>query len=259
LIDGLYFEEHGPAEAPPLILSAGLGGLRAYWAPNLPALAQRHRVILYDHRGTGRSDRALPLNLNVEDMADDVLALMDGIGIERAHFLGHAAGAAIGLTLAAQNPERLKSLVAVNGWSRLDPHFARCFEARLALLRDSGVRAYLRAQPLFLFPAAWVSQHNEQLDRELEEQLAHFQGAETLETRIAALQAFYIDDRLGEIGTPVLALAAKDDMLVPWTCSPAYADRLPNGSVALMDWGGHACNVTDPATFNQIVLEFLRS
>jgi aminoacrylate hydrolase len=259
LIDGLYFEEHGPAEAPALILSPGLGGSGAYWAPNLAALAQGHRVILYDHRGTARSDRALPRNLTVEDMADDVLALMDGIGIERAHFLGHAAGAAIGLMLAVRNPERLLSLVAVNGWSRLDPHFARCFEARLALLRDSGVRAYLRAQPLFLFPAPWISEHNEQLDRELEDHLAHFRGVETLETRIAALQAFYMDDRLDEIDTPVLALAAKDDMLVPWTCSPAYADRLANGSVALMDWGGHACNVTDPATFNRLVLEFLRS
>jgi aminoacrylate hydrolase len=259
LIDGLYFEEHGPADAPPLILSAGLGGSGAYWVPNLTALAQNHHVILYDHRGTGRSDRALPRNLTVEDMAGDVLALMDGIGIERAHFLGHAAGAAIGLTLAVRNPERLLSLVAVNGWSRLDPHFARCFEARLALLRDSGVHAYLRAQPLFLFPATWISERHEQLDRELEDHLAHFQGVETLETRIAALQAFYIDDRLGEIKTPVLALAAKDDMLVPWTCSPAYADRLAKGSVALMDWGGHACNVTDPTTFNRLVLEFLRS
>lgn len=259
MIDGLHFEEHGPADAPPLILSAGLGGSGSYWAPNLAALAQGHRVILYDHRGTGRSDRALPRNVTVEHMADDVLALMDGLGIDRAHLVGHAAGAAIGLTLAVRNPERLQSLVAVNGWSRLDPHFARCFEARLALLRDSGVRAYLRAQPLFLFPAPWISEHNDQLDRELEDHLVHFQGAETLESRIAALQAFYVDDRLGEIDTPVLALAAKDDMLVPWTCSPAYADRLSNGSVALMDWGGHACNVTDPATFNHITLEFLRS
>ena len=54
-----------------------------------------------------------------------------------------------------------------------------------------------------------------ELDRELEGHLAHFQGVETLENRIAALHAFYVDDRLDEIDTPVLALAAKDDMLVP--------------------------------------------
>ena len=57
---GLFYEEHGPPDGPPLLLSPGLGGSGAYWAPNLAALAERHREILYDHRGTGRSDRALP-------------------------------------------------------------------------------------------------------------------------------------------------------------------------------------------------------
>lgn len=256
---GLWYEWHGREDGEVLILSPGLGGSARYWKPNLAALSEEYRVLAYDHRGTGRSDRALPRNVTVEDMADDVLALMDGLGIGRAHFLGHAAGAAIGLALALRDPDRLASLAAVNGWSRLDPHSARCFEARMALLRDSGPRAYLRAQPLFLFPAVWISEHATELDRELEGQLAQFPGAEMMEARIAALQAFHIHDRLDEIETPILAVAAKDDMLVPWTCSPAYADRLANGSVALMDWGGHACNVTDPATFNHLVLEFLRS
>jgi aminoacrylate hydrolase len=259
VIAGLHFEEHGPADGPPAILSAGLGGTGAYWRPNLAALAAAHRVILYDHRGTGRSDRALKPGLQVEDMADDVIALMDALGLERAHFIGHAAGALVGLMLASRSPERIASLVAVNAWTRLDPHFARCFEARLALLRDTGPRAYLRAQPIFIYPATWSSEHRNQLDVELEEQLAHFQGSDNLEKRVAALQAFYLDDRLAEIRTPVLAIAAKDDVLVPWTCTPAYADRIPSATVRLMDWGGHACNVTDPAAFDALVLDFLRS
>ncbi|MEA3054133.1 MAG: aminoacrylate hydrolase [Sphingomonadales bacterium] len=259
MIGGLYFEEHGPAEGPPVILSAGLGGSGAYWRPNLAALARDHRVILYDHRGTGRSDRTLPAAHMVEDMAEDVIVLMNGLGLPSAHLIGHAAGGLIGLTLALRAPERLSSLVVVNGWTRLDPHFARCFEARLALLRDTGPRAYLRAQPIFIYPATWSSEHRNELDAELDDQLAHFQGSENLEKRVAALQAFYLDDRLGEIATPLLALAAKDDMLVPWTCTPAYADRIPTASTRLMDWGGHACNVTDPDGFNRLVLEFLRS
>jgi len=259
VIEGLYFEAHGPADAPPLILSAGLGGAGAYWRPNLAALAADHRVILYDHRGTGRSDRALPPNPTVDDMADDVVALMDGLELVNAHFVGHAAGGLVGLLLAGRSPERLKSLVVVNGWTRLDPHFARCFEARLALLRDTGPRAYLRAQPIFIYPATWSSEHRNELDSELGDQLAHFQGSENLEKRVAALQAFYLDDRLDEIRTPILAIAAKDDMLVPWTCTPAYADRIASASTRLMDWGGHACNVTDPDAFNALVLDFLRS
>jgi aminoacrylate hydrolase len=259
VIDGLYFEAHGPAEGPAVILSAGLGGTGAYWRPNLAALAKDHRVILYDHRGTGRSDRTLPATHDVEDMADDVIALMDGLGLPSAHFIGHAAGGLIGLTLALRASERLSSLVVVNGWTRLDPHFARCFEARLALLRNTGPRAYLRAQPIFIYPATWGSEHRDAIDAELEDQLAHFQGSDNLEKRVAALQAFYLDDRLGEIRTPLLAVAAKDDMLVPWTCTPAFADRIAGAKVALLDWGGHACNVTNPHAFDALVLEFLRS
>ncbi len=76
---------------------------------------------------------------------------------------------------------------------------------------------------------------------------------------MAALQAFHLDDRLDEIRTPLLAIAAKDDVLVPWTCTPAYADRIPSATTRLMDWGGHACNVTDPGAFNALALDFLRS
>jgi aminoacrylate hydrolase len=259
VIEGLYFEEHGPTDGRPLILSAGLGGAGAYWRPNLEALAGRHRVILYDQRGTGRSDRVLPMDHTVDQMADDVLKLMAALGIERADFVGHALGGAIGLTLAAEAPERLGKLVVVNGWTRLDPHIARCFSVRMELLRHGGPEAYVRAQPIFLYPAAWCSAHAPELDLEFQHQLAHFQGHENLENRIAALQAFYLDDRLPAIGTPLLALAAKDDMLVPWTCSQAYAGRIASASIRLMDWGGHACNVTDPDAFNRLVLEFLRS
>ena len=257
MILGLHFEEHGPAGAPPLILSAGLGGSAAYWQPNLAALAERHRVIAYDQRGTGRSDRRLPAGHDLEAMADDVIALMTGLGLERAGFVGHALGAAIGLTLALRAPERLAWLVAVNGWARLDPHTARCFEIRQDLLRDTGPRAFLRAQPIFLYPATWISEHRNALDVELESQLAQFQGEANFETRLAALQAFHVADRLGEVGTATLAIAAKDDMLVPWTSSADLAEKIPGARVALMDWGGHACNVTDPQGFNQILRDWL--
>ena len=257
MIAGLYHEEHGQPDATPVILSSGLGGSAAYWDPNLEALARHHRVILYDHRGTGRSDRALPPHLTVGDMAADVVALMDGLGIERAHLVGHAAGGLIGLSLALSAPERLSSLVVVNGWSSLDRHSARCFEARLALLRGSGVRAFLRAQPIFLYPAVWISEHSQELDSEFEHQNVTFPSIDAVEARIAALQSFNIDERLHALSTPILALAARDDMLVPWSCSRALVNRAPTASIELMEYGGHACNITEPARFNQIISAWL--
>lgn len=255
-IAGLYLEEHGPADGPPVILSSGLGGSAAYWTRNLAALAERHRVICYDHRGTGRSDRALPAGLDVEDMAVDVLALLDGLGIERASLIGHAAGGVIGLSLALSHPGRLASLVVVNGFASPDPHFVRCMETRLALLLHSGVLAFVRAQPFFLYPARWISENRARLEAEEASNVAHFQGTANVEARIAALAGFDITDRLHAIETPVLLIAAEDDMLVPDLCSEKLERGLPHARLERMR-GGHACNVTEPDEFNRHVLEFL--
>lgn len=255
-IAGLYWEECGRADGPALILSPGLGGSAAYWAPNLDALAAGHRLILYDHRGTGRSDRALPAGLGVDDMADDVIALMDGLGLASAGLIGHAAGGVIGLSIAARFPDRLDRLVIVNGWAAPDPHFARCMETRLALLRGSGVRAFVRAQPIFLYPARWITANIARLEAEEAGQIEHFQGEANVAARIAALAAFDLAALPGPVATPALLIAAEDDMLVPDICSERLAEALPNAQLEFM-LGGHACNVAEPAIFDKIVCAWL--
>lgn len=257
LAGGIYYEEHGSGS--PLVLSAGLGGSGGYWTPNLAALAAAHRVIVYDHRGTGRSDPALPETVSIDDMALDVIAVMDAAGIERADLVGHALGGIIGLALARIAPARLKKLAVVNGWAKTDPFTRRCFDARLHILNSGGPKAYLDAQPIFLFPAPWISENGERLARETEGHLAHFQGEETLKKRIAAIAAFDATPWIGSLSVPILALAARDDMLAPYTASERLAAANDNITLSLMEWGGHACNVTDPDTFNRIVLDFLRS
>lgn len=254
---GLYYEEYGRPDGIPLILSAGLGGSGAYWSPNLDALARHHRVIRYDHRGTGRSDRALPATVTVAQLGDDLLALIDALGAGRADIVGHAAGGVAGLALALKAPERVGRLMLVNAWSKADPHFARCFDTRLALLRDSGPEAYLHAQPLFLYPATWISANADRLAEEEAQHLAHFAGAEAYEKRIAALRAFDVDARLASVAVPTLVIASTDDMLVPFTASQRLAAGIPGARMVTMAWGGHACNVTDPDGFNRILLAFL--
>ena len=253
----LYYEVHGAEDAPPLILSSGLGGSANYWAPNIPALAEQYRVIAYDHRGTGRSDRALPDTVSVEDFAADILAFMDALEIPVATVIGHAAGGVAALALALLAPQRIDKLVVVNGWASPDPHFLRCFAARLALLRGSGPEAYLRAQPLFLYPPNWISANDALLEAELPDQLAHFPGAATMEKRIAALAAFDVSERLRDIHRPVLVVVSDDDMLVPSNAGVALANGLPIAGFCRAEHGGHAVNVVDPDAFNSFVLAWL--
>ncbi len=254
---GIHWEEHGQPDGPAILLSSGLGGSGRYWQPNLAALGAGHRVITYDHRGTGRSDAQVPGDLTVDAMAADVVALMDAIGLERCTFIGHALGGHIGLALALSASERLERLVVINGWAKLDPHTARCFDTRLALLKDSGPRAYLHAQPLFLYPPQWISDHHDRIQDEEEAMLAHFPGAEMIQRRVAAVRRFNIAGCLDEIRVPTLLVASDDDMLVPPSASEKLAAGIPGAQLARMAAGAHACNVTRAEHFNMWLLDWL--
>lgn len=249
---GLWYEWQGPEHGEVLILSPGLGGSGSYWAPNLAALSRKHRVLVYDHRGTGRSGALPEGEVSIASMAADLLALMEELGIRRPYFLGHAIGGMIGLELG----DTLAKRIVVNGWSRLDPHTERCFDVRLRILRSIGPKAYVEAQPIFLYPAGWSSMNSGMLDLEAEHQLERFPPVGTVERRIAAAKAFELRPRPG---CPTLLIAAADDVLVPSHCSELLAVELADARVARLDWGGHACNVTEPDGFNRLVLRFLRS
>ncbi len=258
-VDGVYYEQHGGpiAGREVVLLSSGLGGSGAFWAPQMDALTAKYPVVLYDHRGTGRSVRELPSPYAVQDMADDMVKVMDALGLERAHVVGHAAGGNAGLALALSHPDRLGKLVVVNGWSRPDPHIRRCFDTRIHLLNDSGVQAYVHAQPIFLYPATWLSENHARLEAEEPHHVAGFPTREVMLARIQALLDFDIDARLPEISHPVLVSASADDMLVPVGCSQRLAERLPNAVLDIVPWGGHGFTVTAPDAFNASLVAFL--
>ena len=256
--DGLYFEVHdGPTDAHTVLLSAGLGGSAAFWAPQLEALTGQFRVILYDHRGTGRSDRSLKPDHSVASMAEDIIAVLDATGTERAHLVGHAAGGNAGLQLALDHPQRLDRLVVVNGWSRPDPHVARCFAARIRLLEAFGPTAYVEAQALFLYPPDWISQNDALLKTQDRHHIQNFLRTDVMLARIGALLAFDIDERLGEISHRVLVSASADDMLVPPLLSRRLAEGLPNATLDVVPWGGHAFTATASGAFNARLVAFL--
>ncbi|CAN7190458.1 pyrimidine utilization protein D [Variovorax sp. LjRoot84] len=254
----LHYEVHGPAEGEAVLLSSGLGGSAGFWQPQLAALiGAGHRVIAYDQRGTGRSPADLQADYAIADMARDLIEILDATSTPRCHLMGHALGGLVGLQLALDAPSRVASLVLVNAWSKPNPHSARCFDARLALLGACGPRAYVEAQPIFLYPAAWCAAHAQRVADEVEHALAHFPGEANMRARIGALRAFDVDARLAEIAAPALVAAATDDVLVPWTCSQRLAEGLPHGSLECVPHGGHAHSVTEAELFNRSLLAFL--
>ena len=249
-------ETAGP-DAPCVVLSSGLGGAAAFWRPQLPALASDRHVLAYDHRGTGRNPADLGAGTSIAAMAEDVRAIMDAAGVAWADFVGHALGGLIGLELARVHPARVRRLVVVNGWARPDPATRRCFDARRALLDHVGIDAYVRAQAIFLYPADYISAHADRLAEEEAHAIAHFPPVATMRARIDALLHFDIAADLARITAPALIACARDDVLVPWTCSRDLADGLPHATLDVIERGGHAFTVTHAEAFNRRLRAFL--
>jgi aminoacrylate hydrolase len=246
------------AGAETVLLSAGLGGAAGYWTPQLGALKQRYRVITYDQAGTGRAKAAdLPSGYTIADMADQVLEILESTGTKTCHFVGHALGGLVGVDLALRMPLRLRSLTIVNGWAVADAHTRRCFEVRLALLKHAGPEAYVRAQPIFLYPAWWLAANEARMVQEDAHALAGFQGTNNLMRRIEALLRFDASAHLGELKLPVLLAAARDDLLVPCSQSERLAKAIDGAKLYMAAEGGHGMNVTEPEAFNSALVDFL--
>jgi aminoacrylate hydrolase len=251
----LYYEETGRGE--PLLLVPGLSGRGSFWAAQVSDLARDFRVIVHDHRGTARSTHSR-IRYSIEQMAGDVLKLMDALGVESAHLVGHSTGGAIGQALALDHPRRLRSLVLSATWAGPDPYFRRLFEARKGVLLAQGVEAYVRASALYMSPPAWISANDALLDEHHKAALAEASPVEVTASRIDAILAHDRRARLGEVRLPVLVIVAQDDMITPRFYSDELASRVPGAKLVVLDGGGHAAPMISPAAYNAAVGAFLR-
>ncbi len=252
--DRLWFETLG--SGPPLLLVPGLAGTSDFFAPQLKALARHFTLVLHDHRGCGRSSPSR-IDYSVEQMAGDVLALLDRLGLERAHLLGHSTGGAIGQTLAIDRPERLDRLVLCATWTAADGWFKLLFQNRREILEGMGPGAYARISALFLNAPFWVRLHPEIAAVSEEEARRRIRDPEILIRRIKAVLAFDRRADLGRIRAPTLVMGARDDMVTPAYFSEELGRAIPGAETVILPDGGHFFPVAREAGFRRHVLRFL--
>jgi aminoacrylate hydrolase len=251
----IHYEEHGKGR--PLIFVSGLNGVGSYWRPQVPEFASRYRVITYDQRGTGQSDRK-QREFSVDRMAAELAALMDGLGIERAHLVGLSTGGAIGQTLAIEQPQRLDRLVLCSTWTYCDPWFRRLFEARRALYQQAGTEVHAMFHPLFLYSPDYVNAHDAEIDEERRRSVGAAPPVEVSVGRINALLAFDRRAGLARIKSPTLILASNNDFITPAYHAEALRRAIPGARLEILEGGGHSVSKTRTPEFNRLVLEFLQ-
>lgn len=245
-----------------VVLSSGLGGHAAFWAPQIEVLTQYFQVLVYDQEGCHANSELLPRSYSMQDMAQQVLEILRTEQIDRCHFIGHALGALIGAEFAVliqSSDIQLSSLTFINAWNQLDPHTLKCFQARIALLKQSGTAAYVRAQALFLYPPAYISKNIEQIERSENAGLADFPPTQNVLARLNALMNFEITDMHIQAlsHTALYYIANQDDFLVPYQKTMDLKNRLGHGEFALIPTGAHASTITEKKIVNQHILQNL--
>ncbi|MEM6849847.1 MAG: alpha/beta hydrolase, partial [Pseudomonadota bacterium] len=236
--DTVYATACGPVGAPAVCLIPGLGGVGAFFDGIVPALATRHRVIVHDHRGTGRSTPAR-IDYSIAQMTDDLLHVMDAFDVQRAVLLGHSTGGAIAQTVALDAPERASGLVLSSTWAAPDPYFRALFELRLDILRTLGPAAYQRAGALVLRPPDVTAADPSELTHDDAAALARLHDPEIVASRIAAILRHDRLAELGRIACRALVTCAPDDVVTPPHMARVLADAVPNARLAMADGGGH--------------------
>jgi aminoacrylate hydrolase len=252
--DHLYYEAQG--SGPPLLLITGVHGLASFWPRAMvDRLARRYTVILHDQRGTGQSSRSHIL-YSLTQMCSDVLRLCDGLGIRRAHIVGHSLGGAIAQTLALDYPGRVDRLVLSATWAGPDPYFQGLIALRRDMLAHGDWDLYARFSALLMHPSPWVREH-------AAEQLGPAPAAPDSVTRaimVDRLQVVLAHDRRAELGrvtAPTLVVGARDDIWTPAYLSVELGRLIPNAETLILPEGQHFFPQVVPERFVAILDAFL--
>ena len=240
LDDGqLYYEEHGRGE--PLVLVHGFSGAGQAWSGLLPSFADRHRVIVPDLRGHGRSTGA-PETIRHDRFAADLAALLDHLELDRANWVGHSSGGMCLLFLATRQPARVRTLTLVGATYTWDAH-ARSHMRQVAdgWEIDSGWIDRLRQ----LHGAT----HGQEYWRVLRDWFRHWAADQgELPFQPADLAA---------ITCPALVLHGDRDPFFPVYIATTMYQAMPNAELAILPAVGHGPPQERPDLFVRLLTDFL--
>jgi len=248
----IKWSEQGEGE--PLLLIQGLGYARWSWGPVSPGLAERYRVLAFDNRGIGESDKPEG-PYTVRQMAGDAIQVLDEAGIDRAHVLGASLGGMIAQEVAVAAPERVQKLVlccTTPGGAETVPMpdvTVQLFAEAATLEPEVALRRFVE-NALGSNPPAGLA--DELYRRRIEDPPDQ---AGWLAQAAAGMTFAGVE---GEIAAPTLILTGTDDNVVDHRNSDVLGRRIPGARIERFPGAGHLFFWEQPDAFVRIVLEFLQ-
>ena len=253
----IHYEVTGKSGATPVLMIQGLGASKNAWNLQRIAMATRFRIISFDNRGAGRSDKPTePFTL--EQMADDAIAVLDAAGVETAHVVGASMGGVISQIVAVKYPHRVRSLTLVCTACRNHPWRQELLQSWAKTAEEKGMievgkeaaqwvmspRSFRRLVPAF----TWMGP------------LAALRPRHSFVSQIHAILDTREDlvDQLSTITAPTMVIVGNQDILTPRGDSEEIAERIPNSELVVISGAAHGLMMEHSSTFNKILIEFLQ-
>jgi len=250
----MNYQLEGPANAPVVTLSHSLATNLSMWDPQIAALTSRYRVLRYDTRGHGGTE-APEGPYTLDQLAEDVRALLQVLKIARTHFIGLSMGGFIGQILGLKYPKMLGSLILCDTTSRVPPEAKPTWDERIRVARTQGMEPHVEPTISRWFTAPFREKRPEVVDP-----VRAMIRATSPRGYVGCCQAIAtldLTDRLHSITVPTLIIVGEDDPGTPVAASRTIHERIKGSELVILKTAMHLSNLEQPEAFNRAVGTFL--
>ena len=248
----LHYESTGAGA--PVLLVMGLGMNATGWWRTVPILADAGlRVLTFDNRGVGRSDRA-PGPYTAAAMADDAVAVLDSAGAQRAHIYGISLGGMIAQEIALRHPDRVDRLV-LGATTPGGAHAIAADETTMAFFRRRGqmpAEEAVWASVPYNYAARTRAEQGDLIAQDIRHRLRFPIEAEPYAAQLAAALGHDTHDRLESITAPTLVVHGAEDVMVPPPNARLLADLIPGARLIELPGAAHLYPTDDPSADHRI-------
>ena len=249
------YELSGKKGAPVVVLSHSLSASLLMWNLQMDALNPHFQVLRYDMRGHGKSD-GTPGPYTLELLAEDVIGLLDALGIDRVHFVGLSIGGMIGQSLALNYIHRLRSLALCDTAALIPAEAQPIWQERMDKARSKGMKVQVDETMERWFTPSFLKQSSPMVEI-IRKQIP----ATSVQGYIGCAEAIrklnYLD-QLSKIKIPTLIIVGEDDPGTPVSASEAIHKQLSNSKLVILPSARHLSNIEQAEAFNATLLKFLK-
>ncbi|MBY9019866.1 MAG: alpha/beta hydrolase [Candidatus Lokiarchaeota archaeon] len=254
----------------PVIFIHGFGAKKEIWKPQIRDISKKYKVITFDLRGTGESDRPdIPYTMKM--LAEDIQSLMSAIGIKKAHIVGRSFGGMIAQHLTLMYPEMVDRLVLIaTNYGREDTDWVEIAKTgrleEIEMIQHDPIKAFKqKSKWVFHIKFRREMEHNPNrkfynsfsMNDLIKESTVNPSRIQDIVNQAEAMKTHYTLKNLNKIKNKTLLIAASHDRQTPVSVMAEMRDRIPNSELKVIKDSGHFMTLSKASEINKLILNFL--